>query len=209
MKFCLFIIIFFTFIDVAFTATRFLPKSFEAELEQVVYLVTSNTESITPVKMKYMFSNNLYFKVMSQDTPVTYICNKEKTWVYNPPFIEGEKGEVKIGDSSKHCHVKLFDALSNGLKPNKLYDVKKTKKGARLFFSKKAKAQTRIKEIVLKFKSLANKNVSIKDVTQMEVWDLERKKPTIFRFKKINTKAKIDFMDFEFKVPENTNVTNF
>ena len=61
MKFGLYVIVFFTFIDVAFTATRFLPKSFEAELEQVVHLVTSNSESITPVKMKYMFSNNLYF----------------------------------------------------------------------------------------------------------------------------------------------------
>ena len=209
MKFGLYVIIFFTFIDVAFTATRFLPKSFEAELEQVVHLVTSNSESITPVKMKYMFSNNLYFEVKSEDTPVTYICNKEKTWVYNPPFIEGEKGEVKVGDSSKHCYVKLFDALSNGLKPNKLYDVKKIKNSARLFFNKKAKAQTKIKEIILKFNKKPNSKVSIKDVVQMEVWDLERKKPTIFRFKKINTKAKIDFMDFEFKVPENTNVTNF
>lgn len=210
MKFGLIVILFFTFIDVAFSkATRFLPKSFEAELVQVVHLVTSNRESITPVKMKYMFSNNLYFEVKSEDAPVIYICNKKKTWIYNPPFIEGEKGEVKVGDSSKHCHVKLFDALSNGLKSNKIYDVKKTKTGVRLFFNKKAKAQTKIKEIVLTFKKGIQNNLTIKDVFQMDVWDVERKEPTVFRFKKINTEAKVDFKDFEFKVPDNTNITQF
>ena len=209
MKIGFFVIIFFTFVDVAFTATRFIPKSFEADLEQVVFSVTFNKESVTPVKMKYKFSNNLYFNVQSEETPVIYICNKEKTWIYNPPFIEGEKGEVKVGDSSKYCYVKIFDALNKGLKTNDLYEVKQQKRGARLTFKKEAVAQTGIKEVALTFKSTWHKGLSITDVEKMEIWDTEKKKPTVFRFKKINTNAEIDFMDFEFKIPENTNVTKF
>lgn len=210
MKLAIGVILFFAFVDVAFTATNFLPKSFEADLEQVVHLVTSNKESKTPVKMKYLFSNNLYFEVKSEETPVTYICNKDKTWVYNPPFIEGEKGEVKVGNSSKHCHVKLFDALSNGLKSNKIYTVKQIKKGVHLSFSKKARAQTQIKKVRIYFKNHINEKVaSLTDVNKMEIWDIERKKPTVFRFKKINTEAKVKLKDFSFIIPENTNTTTF
>lgn len=209
MKFGLIVIIFFAFVDVAFTATRFLPKSFEANLEQVVHLITSNKESITPVKMKYMFSNNLYFNVLSEDTPVIYICNNKKTWKYNPPWDPSEKGEVIVGDSSKHCHVKLFDALSNGLKDNELYKVKKNKKNALLTFSKIATAQTQITKIQINFKDKVSESSTIKNVSEMTIWQLDKKKPLVFRFKKINTQAKIDFMDFEFKIPENTNVTKF
>ena len=129
-----------------------------------------------------------------------------QVWV---PFIEGEKGEVKVGDSSKYCYVKLFDALNRGLKSNDLYKVKLNKQTAELDFTTKATAQTQIKKVILSFDKENSKNLTIKDVKKMEFWDTQKKKPTVFRFKSIDTKAKLDFIDFEFKIPENTNVTKF
>jgi outer membrane lipoprotein-sorting protein len=206
MKLGFVIILFFALFDAAFA--RFLPKAFEANLDQIVFSSVKNKEVKTNVSMKYMFPSNIVFNVEGQ-APVTYVCNNETTWMYNPPFMEGEKGSVKVGSSSKYCYVKLFDALSNGLKNNKLYTVEKKKKIAHLSFLEKAKAQLNITKVDITFKNLINKKSVVSDIDFMTVYYVGKSKPIKFGFKKINTKSKLKKSDFVFNVPKNTNISNY
>ena len=206
MKIGFVVILFFAIFDAAFAG--FLPKAFEADLDQIVFSSVKNKEVKTSVSMKYMFPSNIVFNVEGQ-APVTYVCNSQTTWMYNPPFIEGEKGSVKVGSSSKYCYVKLFDALSNGLKDNNLYTVKSKKRTAHLSFLEKARAQLNITKVVITFKSPISKNSKISDIDFMSVYYVGKNKPIKFGFKKINTKSKLKKSDFVFNVPSNTNISNY
>ncbi len=206
MKLGLILILFFALFDVAFA--KFLPKSFEAKLDQIVFSSVKNKEIKTDVSMKYMFPSNIVFDVEGL-TPVTYVCNKETTWMYNPPFMDGEKGTVKIGNSSKYCYVKLFDALSKGLESNELYKVVRSKKIANLSFLEQAKAQLNISKVDIIFKKEVNKNSKLSDIDYMTVYYIGKKVPVKFAFKKINTKSKLKKADFVFDVPENTSMSHY
>lgn len=188
---------------------RFMPKSFEAQLDQIIVSRIGNKKKSTPVTMKYLFSNNLIFEVKSQDSPLIYVCNKTTTWMYQPPWDPSEKGEVKIGESSKYCYVKIFDALSNGLKTNKLYEVTKEQKLAKLSFSKMATAQTQISKANIYFKNPITPKTSLTDIDYMELWKLDEKSPMTFKFNSVDLNKNITIEDFNFKVPENTNQTSF
>jgi outer membrane lipoprotein-sorting protein len=206
MKLGIVFILFFALLDAAFGG--FLPKAFEAQLEQIVFSSVKNKEVKTNVSMKYMFPSNIVFNVEGQ-APVTYVCNSETTWMYNPPFMEGEKGTVKVGSSSKYCYVKLFDALSNGLKNNKLYKVKTNKQVAHLTFFEKAKAQLNITKVDINFKKLINKMTKVSDINFMTVYYVGKNKPIKFGFKNVNTKSKLKKSDFVFTIPVNTNTSNY
>lgn len=206
MKISIGFIFFFALVDIAFG--KFLPKQFEANLEQVVFSSVHNKEVKTPVKMKYLFPNNIYFSVTGEN-PVVYVCNHKKTWMYNPPWDPSEKGEVKIGDSSRYCYVKLFDALSNGLSKNNLYSVKSKNMTSLLTFSKKAKEQLNIGKVELEFKKQPSKNSTVNDLKSMKVFYLDKEKPVKFQFKEITKTKKLSSDDFIFKVPKNTNISTF
>ena len=209
MRLPLLIVLFYTLIDFA-TAKSFLPRSFNADIEQqtksVIKLKKGNKEIVKKydVVVKYLFPSNVYLKV--EDS--TYVCNKNKTWLYTPPVIEGEKGEVKIGSSSKYCYSKLFDALSNGLSNNKIYSTKKSKNTATLSFSTKAQDQLQMTKVELLFEKLNTKS-RFSDIKEMRMFKVGEKNPTIFVFKSLNRKVKLKASDFEFQVPKNTNINNW
>jgi len=192
--------------DIAFA--RFIPKAFEANIEQIHISGIRKKKIVVPVKIKYLFPNNIYYQVQGK-SPVLYICNKTKTWKYNPPFVKGSKGECNIGDSSKYCYVKIFDALSNGLKTNKLYYVALSDKVANLTFSKKASAQLSIKNVAIEFKEKASINSVAKDIHSMKIFYLNKNKPVTFIFKSITTNLELKVSDFVFKIPANTNTNKF
>jgi len=206
MKLSIVFIFFFALIDIAFG--KFLPKQFEANLEQVVFSSVHNKEIKTPVKMKYLFPNNIYFSVTGEN-PVIYVCNEKQTWMYNPPWDPSEKGEVKIGDSSKYCYVKLFDALSNGLKQNNLYKVVSKSNQSTLTFNKKAKSQLNISKVEMEFNKKVVDSLTVDDLKIMKVYYLDKEKPVSFIFNDISKSLKLKKEDFIFKVPKNTNISTF
>lgn len=181
----------------------FLPKTFEADFEQVTKSLRGEKKS--PVKVFYKFRSNIFFEVKG-DTPVTYICNKDKVWIYNPPFIEGEAGELKIGDSSKYCYSKFFDTLSRGLEDNNLYKVSLGNNEAMLTFSKKVSNQLSIEKV----KIILNKSVSsmatFDDVKSMHIYKINEQNPVILNLKLLKSNISILDEKFKFKTPENTNV---
>jgi len=207
MKIGLILILFFALLDTALA--NFLPKAFESQLEQVVQSIIKNKEQVTPVKMKYMFPNNIYFEVLG-DNPVIYVCNAKTTWKYNPPFdSEIDKGEVLIGDSSKYCYVKIFDALSNGLKSNPLYAVEFDKTTAKLKFTKDAQNQLNISHVIMKMKDQPKVSSTLYDLKQMQVYYLDKKDPITFRFTQIVENKKLNTKDFEFVIPANTTINRY
>lgn len=181
----------------------FLPKTFEARFDQVTKSL--RREKTSPVKVVYKFKSNIIFEV-SGDTPVTYVCNKDKVWIYNPPFIEGEAGELKVGDSSKYCYSKLFDTLSKGLESNKLYKVKKTDKYATIIFSEDVASQLSIEKITMSLKQDISKTTSFKDVLSMQIYKLNEKNPVTLNLKSIKSNISIDDSKFIFNIPKNTNI---
>lgn len=181
----------------------FLPTSFEADFEQVTKSL--RREKVSPVKIFYKFQSNIFFKV-SGDTPVTYICNKKKVWIYNPPFIEGEAGELMIGDSSKYCYSKFFDALSKGLDNNVLYKVKKNNNVAVLNFGPDAAKQLSIQTVTLVFKENINRNSTLSDLNYMDILKVNEKRPVKLKLKKMKTGVSIQDSKFIFNTPQNTNV---
>jgi outer membrane lipoprotein-sorting protein len=205
MKLSFVIILFFAIVELA-VAADFLPKSFVASLEQQDVMMSSKKGKIikSAIDMKYLFPSNVYFNL--KDDAVVYICNKDKTWIYTPPWDPSEKGELTIGDSSKHCYVKIFDALSKGLTSNNIYTTVKNKKIAKLSFKKDAQAQLGITIVELDFKSNISSTSTIENVDKMRIYKVGKKKPTTFVFKEINTKAKLKKSEFNFTPPKNTNI---
>ncbi len=193
--------------DIAFAA-RFLPKAFEANIEQVHISGIRKKKVTVPVQIKYLFPNNIYYNVQGK-SPVLYICNKTTTWKYNPPFIKGSKGECSVGSSSKYCYVKIFDALSNGLKSNKLYAVTLAEKKANLVFTEKASAQLSIKNVEILFKEKAIQKLVAKDIESMKIFYLNKTKPVTFIFKSIVENKALVEKDFVFDIPKNTNTNKF
>lgn len=191
-------------LDTAFAG--FLPKAFEAEFTQETKSKISKRVRKSKLKIKYQFSSNINFKDLATDT--LYICNKKDVWIYTPPLVDfpGEKGQVRIGSSSKYCYSKIFDSLSKGLTNNNLYTVKKnnTKKYT-LTFSKKAKAQLGFEKLEILFKKQAKK-ISFLDVDRMNIHYTDQKHPTILVNDKIKKKKNFPKGTFIFQVPKNTDI---
>lgn len=200
MRFLIFLILIVSLIQAANAA--FVPKSFVAELNEVHKAESIKTE------IKYMQGGYIYytsFDTFEENLPqLIYVCNPKTTYKYVPPFDKSEKGELTKGDSNVYCYSKVFEALTRGLKDNELYKVKLGKKSATLTFSEKASKQLGLLKIEFTFKN-ESKN-SIADIASMVLYFEQKPQPTKFELKKFNIKQKLNKADFEFQVPENTNV---
>jgi len=184
-------------------ASSFIPKEFEAKLDQVVKRRVANKISKEPLKLKYKYPKNI---AMYLDN-MTYICNAQTTWRYTPEFIEGQKGEVNIGKSSKYCFSSIFDALKYGFKKNDIYVVKKDIKNSIVVFEFKDKAQKSlsISSIEFKFDKKISNALTLKDVKTMKIkYPQKSKKDTLYEIKKISTSVNYTDADFIFNIPKNT-----
>lgn len=183
----------------------FLPATFKADFKQSYISSLSKKARVTAGEISYKYPSHLYFKVEG-DEPVTYISNPEKSWVYNPPFIEGEKGVVRESLATRHAFSKFFDALSKGLENNKLYSVKFENKKAILTFSSEVSKQIAIAEALLYFNNKVSKESQMKDLEKIEL-KYTVKKPTVtlsFENYQEGMTLKNDF--FIFTPPKNTEI---
>ena len=210
MRTTILIVFFFVLVEFA-VAKSFLPKSFEATLEQqnisIIKMGKDNKKIHkkifkSDIEMKYMFPSNIVFDVKDQ---ILYVCNSKKTWAYTAGSF-GENGELTVGDSSKYCYSKIFDALANGLENNKLYTVSTKGKQSLLKFDEKAQNQLSILKINLDFKEKVNSKTSIENLISMELYYKGKKSPTKFIFKSLNLETKNKKKDFVFLPPKNTNI---
>jgi outer membrane lipoprotein-sorting protein len=199
----LIVIIMFALIDVAMA--KFIPNSFVGEFYEIHQGSRGRVKKI-PLKIRYLAKGNIYYESFDEDglLQLAYICNPKKTFKYNPPLFEDEKGELAVGDSNKFCYSKIFDSLRNGLVDNKLYAVKKEAKSAVIEFKKDAEKQLGLKKINIVFK--ADNKEAITDIKTMEFFLNQKPDPVLIEFKSLNTEQKLNKKLFDFQIPENTNV---
>lgn len=200
MRFLIFFILIISLIQAANAA--FIPKSFVAELNEV------HKSQEIKTQIKYMEGGYIYYTSFDTFEPdqaqLVYVCNPKTTYKYVPPFDKNEKGELTRGASNVYCYSKVFEALRRGLKNNELYTVKIENNSAFLTFSEKASKQLGLKKIDLEFE---NKNKSsISDVSSMILYFEQKPEPTKFVLKSFDIKQKLNKTDFEFQIPENTNI---
>ena len=191
---------FFICSQLAMAAESFLPKSFDADFVDVR---GKNTK--IPVNIKYQFPSNIFYEVKG-DAPLLYVCNEKKTWKYTPPFMEGEKGELAVGDSSQFCYSKIFDSLAKGLESNNLYAVEKKGKVAILSFKEKAKKQLSLEKIEITFKEAIADNTTLGEAKNLQLFLLNKPEPVKLKLKKFKEGPKFKKDQFSFAAPENTNI---
>lgn len=200
MRLLIFIILIISLIQAANAA--FIPDYFIGEFEEV------HTGANIPVKIKYLKGGNVYYTSFDPDekdlVQLIYVCNPKVTYKYTPPLFEDEKGELAKGDSNKFCYAKIFDSLRRGLVNNDVYKVSAKKNKTVLTFSKAASKQLGLTQIDIQFKNKSKS--SITDIASMKFHFEQKPEPTLYKFKKINLEQKLNKADFEFQIPENTNV---
>lgn len=177
----------------------FLPKSFDAK-----FLDVRGKKEI-PVDIKYQFPSNIYYEVKG-DAPLLYVCNEKKTWKYSPPFMEGEKGELAVGDSGQFCYSKIFDSLSKGLKSNQLYRVEQKNDTAVLSFKEEAKKQMSLDKIEITFKGKITKKTALGDAKELKLFLLNKPEPVKLRLVQYAKGADFKKDQFSFTPPKNTNI---
>lgn len=133
-------------------ADSFLPKSFSAKFEQVTVSIVSGKEKISSGNLDYLFPSNLRLNIEQPD-PLLLVSNKQKTWFYRPPFIEGEREELTVKDSGKTELTQFFDILQYGLLDNPFYRVIKSPAAVELAFSEKGKKTVGVEKALLYFSS--------------------------------------------------------
>ncbi len=204
-------------------AASFIPKEFEANLEQVVKSRIGKT-SKKALALKYKFPKNIVMDLKG----MTYVCNSETTWRYVPPFVKTQKGDVFIGNSSKYCFYHIFDSLKYGFKKNSVYTVVKDEKKSMVHFNFSSGAQDElggISSIEFKFDKKISDDLSLADVTVMRIKHKEIvskesktklsktvkrkkvKKDIVYNIKNVKTDTKFKSSDFVFTIPKNTTKT--
>ncbi len=128
----------------------FLPKSFTANFEQVRKSIISGKVKKSVGTIDYKYPSNLRLEMKGEESLVL-VSNRQKTWYYRPPFIEGEKGELTVNESGKTELSGFFDILKNGLKSGPLYNVASKGLEVELSFTKSGMTRSGLKKATLVF----------------------------------------------------------
>jgi len=180
----------------------FLPVAFDASFVQEKHSSVSKNVDTTNLDIKYEFPGNFYLKEANNNT--VYVCNADKVWYYTPPFIEGEPGLLKTGESSKYCYSEIFDTLKHGLKSNKKYTVSKMVDGGyEIDFTPKSRNKLGLSKLEISFKGKKELFMHIKELSLYYIGD---KHPTKLKFKNFKVVKKFASEVFLFTPPENTEI---
>ncbi|TDJ06539.1 MAG: outer membrane lipoprotein carrier protein LolA [Deltaproteobacteria bacterium] len=182
---------------------KFFPKSFTASFEQIYKSTLTKKEKRSWGELSYKFPSNIRFEV-KRPKKVLFISNRKKSWVYRPPFMEGEKGEASENNTDNTGLAGLLDSLHMGLVDNKIYKVKKEKNKVFLSFNLKSEKRFGVKESELLFKS--EKHV-FTNLLELKVIYPDGKKVT-FKLSNIFEGIKFKTGYFKFVPPKNTNLSN-
>jgi outer membrane lipoprotein-sorting protein len=183
------------------SALAFLPKEFSATFESVYKGQISGKEKRSQGELFYQHPSHMRFEMKAPD-PLIFVADGSKSWYYRPPFIEGEAGELRLGDANKLGILKIFDLLGRELKNNQEFKVSEFTEGQILDFIKKKKDHD-VKNVKLFF---AAKPWTFESLTKIELkFDDGKISSIVFQEKKkLEAIAK---EKFTFVAPENTNIT--
>ena len=201
MRFFLCGILFFGILETVLAG--YVPRAFMGEFTQSKKSINSK-DLKTTISLKYQARGNVYMKSSGLDDEKIYVCNPEKIWIYTPPFLEGEKGEVKIGNASNQCLSKVFDKLDQGLVSNSDYKVKKINDLTYLLdFSQANEKLLGFYKFELVFE---DKAANFSQLKLMRMYTRNDKNPTVLTKKKLTILKGFDKSTFQFDPPKNTNI---
>jgi outer membrane lipoprotein-sorting protein len=187
--------------SLVFSASAFVPDSFTTDYEQKAKKKIGKGYRVATGTFEYQYPGNLKVSQVAPDELI-YVSNKTKTWIYRPPFDEGEKAEVMIHKGQEASLSSFFDILKSGLKSNKHYKVVAKKSMVSLNFKKAAVKKTGVSKADLtftgkrKFSTLKKIHISYKDGREV-----------ILNLSKLKAGVKFKKDHFVFDVPKNANVT--
>lgn len=185
------------------SAFAFLPKSFEAKIEQEQKSSLSGTTRKSQGQMFYRYPGQMRFEIKGTDE-VVFVTNGKRTWYYTGPFVEEEPGELTISDEGPNVLTKFFDSFSRGLVTNDLYTVKKEASLALVEFSKNMQSELGVKTATFSFKSKKLDFSEIQKITLVQ----EDQREIVIHLKNLSIDKKIDQSIFQFTAPPNTKIKN-
>ncbi len=174
-------------------AKDFLPKSFHTQFQKKYLSGIYGKEVITKGEIYYQYPGKLRIETKSPEQELL-ISNPQKTIIYTPPFIEGEKGILTVKTNQELGHAKIFDLLKKGLKDNDQFTVKKgPPQGKELVFKDKFKEKYKITNLVIVFHTPEEVFSNIQEIKVIH-WD---KKEETFSFDELATDITIDQKKFD------------
>lgn len=184
-------------------AVDFLPKSFHTHFEKKYISGIYGKEVITKGEIFYQFPGKLRIDTFSPEQELL-ISGPEKTILYTPPFIEGEKGTLSVKPNQELGHAKIFDLLKKGLKNNKnnkFFSVKDVPpNGKELVFANQFQEKYKITHLVIIFRGQEEVFSNIQSIKVIH-WD---KKEETFAFSQLQVDIPIEKNKFDFEPPPNT-----
>ena len=160
------------------TRENFVPKKFSAAFTQEYKSQVTGKIKRGMGNVDYEFPSRLRFEMTKPD-PLIFITNMTQNWYYRPPFIEGEKGELKRNVKGGNVFSDFFDSLSEGLKSNAYYDVQLSRDQAKITFKPDQVSELGLKAATLFFKNSKTRTfLNLKEIEM--VYPDERKTKIIF-----------------------------
>lgn len=184
-------------------AKGFVPNSFSANYEEVLTSVTGK-EKKSFGKIDYKFPGHLRFEV-TNPVQSLFVVNQQKSWLYQPAFVKGEKDQVTIQKSTNLPIIKFLDSVKDGIEGSKLFTVKYEKNDAVLTFVKTIQKEMGFMGVTLH----ATKNPKeVKELKDFESFTLNHHNKQKSKIKLIDLKEDVSFPpgNFEFKPSANTKV---
>ena len=191
------------FIISASAKGNFLPETFSAKFEQVYISTLTKKEKKSFGELDYKFPGNIRFEVEKPNN-ILFVSNNKTNWIYRPPFIEGEPGELTIKKSEEIGLSGLLDTLNQGLENNPQFKIDKKENRVKMIFNAKTSQKIGLKEGLLIFKT--GNAIGFEAIEEIEVTYPDEKKVS-FRLSQINPKVNFTGDHFNFTAPKNTNIT--
>lgn len=184
-------------------AKGFVPNSFSANYEEAMISATGK-EKKSFGKIDYKFPGQLRFEV-TNPVQSLFVVNQQKSWLYQPAFVKGEKDQVTIQKSSNLPLIKFLDSVKDGIEGSKLFTAKYEKNDLVLTFVKTIQKEMGFEGVTLH----ANKDAKqVKELKGFESFTLNHLNKTKSKIKLIDLKEDATFPpgNFEFKPSANTKV---
>lgn len=198
------VILSFNSVTFASAKSSFLPESFAAKFEQVYISSLTKKEKKSYGALDYKFPGHIRFEV-ERPNNVLFISNNKTNWIYRPPFVEGEPGELTEKKSEEIGLSGLLDALNQGLEDNPQFKIDKKDNQVKMIFTPSTAEKIGLKEGVLIFKK--GKSLVFDTIEEIEITYLDQKKVS-FKLSQINPKIIFGPNHFNFTPPKNTNIGN-
>ena len=205
MKVFITLLFFIIFVISEAHSKSFVPNSFSANFEERILKASIGKESKSIGKMDYKFPGNIRYEVTNPN-PMLLVVNTTKSWLYTPPFIKGEEGQVTIQKSSNLPITKFLDALKGGLEGNKVFTTKYEGKDLKLTFNPDMQKETSIKMVTLHATKEAKSIETLKEFENIAILKMDGQVSNI-KLMEMKEDVSFDAGHFVFSVPEKTRVT--